>query len=60
VLRPIKDFASSFVDDMAVHSSDFQLHLSDLDNYFETEKVSLRFTRSTLLWSDSWFRFETS
>ena len=33
VLRPIKDFASSFVDDMAVHSSDFQLHLSDLDNF---------------------------
>jgi len=31
VLRRVSDFASSFVDDMAVHSLDFQRHLEELD-----------------------------
>lgn len=36
VLRPIAAFCKSYVDDMAVHSATWQLHLQQLDAYLRT------------------------
>ena len=35
VLRPIRTFTSSYVDDMAVHSNTWEKHLSDVDAFCE-------------------------
>ena len=36
ILRPIRDFAASFVDDMAVHSNVWDEHLHHLDRFLRT------------------------
>ena len=33
ILKPIKDIAESYVDDMAVHCGDWQTHLRDIKRY---------------------------
>jgi len=38
VLRPIRDYTQSYVDDMAVHSDIFRDHLYHIDCYLNTMK----------------------
>ena len=40
VLRPIRTFTSSYVDDMAVHSNTWEKHLSDVDAYLRVIRDS--------------------
>ena len=40
VLRPVRGFTDSYVDDMAVHSDVFQQHLSHLDSFLAVMKDS--------------------
>ena len=38
ILRPIREFTDSFVDDVAVHSDQWKEHMSDPDNFLRTVK----------------------
>ena len=40
VLKPVREFTKSYVDDMAVHSMNWQLHLHHIDRYLTTVKAS--------------------
>ena len=40
VLKPVREFTKSYVDDMAVHSMNWQLHLHHIDRYLTTIKAS--------------------
>ena len=57
VLKPIRDIAASFVDDVAVHSMEFEAHL-DMDKFLSVvrksgiKKVSICATSDQILWSD--------
>ena len=40
VLHPIRDVTASFVDDIAVHSNEFDQHLMDLEKFLQVMKYS--------------------
>lgn len=40
VLYPIRDFTASFVDDIAVHSDEFDQHLNDFEEFLKVKKDS--------------------
>ena len=40
ILYPIRDITASFVDDIAVHSDEFDQHLRDFENFLKVIKDS--------------------
>jgi len=62
LLQPIKDFTGSYVDDLAVYSNHWSLHLDHITKFlqavrddFKLTKMQLCQTRAFICWSDNWF-----
>ena len=65
ILRPIREFTDSFVDDIAVHSDEWKEHLKDIDHFLNIIKnagitLSLKKCKwaqsSQILRPNYWFR----
>jgi len=57
-LRPIRAFTDSFVDDVAVHSDQWQVHLNDLDKFLLTMKrAGLTLNLMKCKWAQSQVKF---
>ena len=63
ILYPIRDITASFVDDIAVHSDEFDQHLRDFEKFLKVIKESgstlnlknCRFAQSSKIpWSYNW------
>ena len=64
VLRPVREFSDSFVDDVAVHSDQWKEHLDHLDKFLCTvknagltlnlKKMQMGSKRSQILWANHW------
>ena len=58
ILRPIREFTDSFVDDVAVHSDQWKEHMSDLDNFLRTVKeAGLTLNLKKCKWAQSQVKF---
>jgi len=58
ILRPIREFTDSFVDDVAVHSDQWKEHMSDLDNFLRTIKeAGLTLNLKKCKWAQSQVKF---
>ena len=58
ILRPIRAFTNSFVDDIAVHSDQWRVHLNDLDKFLLTMKrADLTLNLRKCTWAQSQAKF---
>jgi len=58
ILRPIREFTDSFVDDVAVHSDQWKEHMNDLDNFLCTIKeAGLTLNLKKCKWAQSQVKF---
>ena len=58
ILRPIRESTESFVDDVAVHSDEWQNHLSDIDKFLSTiKRAGLTLNLKKCRWAQSQVKF---
>jgi len=58
ILRPIREFTDSFVDDVSVHSDQWKEHMNDLDNVLRNiKKAGLTLNLKKCKWAQSQVKF---
>ena len=58
ILRPIREFTDSFVDDVALHSDQWKEHMNDLDNFLRTIKeAGITLNMKKCKWAQSQVKF---
>ena len=66
ILRPVRNFTDSFVDDVAVHSNRWKEHMGHLSRYLQSiedagitlnlKKMSMGTKPGEILWTHNWVR----
>ena len=58
ILRPIREFTDSFVDDIAVHSDEWKEHLKDIDHFLNIIKnAGITLSLKKCKWAQSQVKF---
>ena len=58
ILRPIREFTDSFVDDVAVHSDQWKGHMNHLDQFLHTVKTAgITLNLKKCKWAQNQVRF---